>query len=151
MPGWREHRSRGRKAVACLPSQFKHPTFIPCMSGLLSSPSASMQACDCLGGKEKQSPISRGTQESSLSSLWIANCPSATGLVVSHCANNGCMRAKLLQSSLILQPTRLLCPWYSPGKNTGVGCHALLLGNLLNPRIEPASPSAPILQADSLS
>ena len=25
-----------------------------------------------------------------------------------------------------LLPTRLLCPWASPGKNTGVGCHALL-------------------------
>ena len=25
-----------------------------------------------------------------------------------------------------LQPTRLLCPRVSPGKNTGVGCHALL-------------------------
>ena len=25
-----------------------------------------------------------------------------------------------------LQPARLLCPWDSPGKNTGVGCHALL-------------------------
>ena len=24
------------------------------------------------------------------------------------------------------QPTRLLCPWDSPGKNTGVGCHFLL-------------------------
>ena len=27
-----------------------------------------------------------------------------------------------------LQPPRLLCPWDSPGKNTGVGCHALLRG-----------------------
>ena len=27
-----------------------------------------------------------------------------------------------------LQPTRLLCPWGSPGKDTGVGCHALLQG-----------------------
>ena len=27
---------------------------------------------------------------------------------------------------LQLLPTRLLCPWDSPGKNTGVGCHALL-------------------------
>ena len=27
-----------------------------------------------------------------------------------------------------LQPTRLLCPCDSPGKNTGVGCHALLQG-----------------------
>ena len=24
------------------------------------------------------------------------------------------------------QPTRLRCPWYPPGKNTGVGCHCLL-------------------------
>ena len=27
-----------------------------------------------------------------------------------------------------LQPTRLLCPWDSPGKDTGVGCCALLQG-----------------------
>ena len=27
-----------------------------------------------------------------------------------------------------LQPARLLCPWNSPGKNIGVGCHALLQG-----------------------
>ena len=27
-----------------------------------------------------------------------------------------------------LQPTRLLCPWESPGKNTGVGCHFLPQG-----------------------
>ena len=25
-----------------------------------------------------------------------------------------------------LQPTRLPCPWDSPGNNTGVGCHFLL-------------------------
>ena len=27
-----------------------------------------------------------------------------------------------------LQPARVLCPWNSPGKNTGVDCHALLQG-----------------------
>ena len=27
-----------------------------------------------------------------------------------------------------VQPTRLLCPWNFPGKNTGVGCHILLQG-----------------------
>ena len=27
-----------------------------------------------------------------------------------------------------LQPARLLCPWDSPGKHTGVGCHSLLQG-----------------------
>ena len=26
-------------------------------------------------------------------------------------------------------PARLLCPWDSPGKNTGVGCHVLLQGS----------------------
>ena len=31
------------------------------------------------------------------------------------------------------QPIRLLCPWDSPGKNTGVGCHFLLHGELLLP------------------
>ena len=39
--------------------------------------------------------------------------------------------AKSLQSCPTLrphrrQPTRLLCPWAFPGKNTGVGCHFLL-------------------------
>ena len=27
-----------------------------------------------------------------------------------------------------LEPARLLCPWDSPGKNTGVDCHSLLQG-----------------------
>ena len=30
-----------------------------------------------------------------------------------------------------LYPTRLLCPWDYPGKNTGVGCHSLLRGIFL--------------------
>ena len=30
-----------------------------------------------------------------------------------------------------LKPTRLLCPWNSPGKNIGMGCHSLLQGILL--------------------
>ena len=35
--------------------------------------------------------------------------------------------AKLLQSCPTLcDPTRLPCPWDSPGKNTGAGCHFLL-------------------------
>ncbi|XDA79720.1 hypothetical protein R6Z07F_009729 [Ovis aries] len=31
-----------------------------------------------------------------------------------------------------LQPTRLLCPWNSPGKNTGVDYHSLLQRNFPN-------------------
>ena len=33
--------------------------------------------------------------------------------------------------TLGLKPTRLLCPWNFPGKNTGVGCHFLLKGIFL--------------------
>ena len=46
-----------------------------------------------------------------------------------------------------VQPTRLLCPWRFPGKNTRVGSHSLLQGNLPDPGIEPRSPA---LQADYL-
>ena len=50
-----------------------------------------------------------------------------------------------------LESARLLCPWDSPGKNTGVGCHAFLQGIFpTQPGIEPISPAAPVLQADSL-
>ena len=38
----------------------------------------------------------------------------------------------------------------SPGKNTGVCCHALLQGNLPNPGRTQVEPRSPILQADSL-
>ena len=31
-----------------------------------------------------------------------------------------------------VQPARILSPWDSPGKNTGVGCHALLEGIFLS-------------------
>ena len=42
-----------------------------------------------------------------------------------------CYVASVMSDSLRphgLQPTRPLCPWDSPGKNTGVGCQALLQG-----------------------
>ena len=54
------------------------------------------------------------------------------------------MHAKLLQSCLTLCDSvdhSLLCPRDSPGKNAGVGCQALLQGNLLSPGIEPTSVS----------
>ena len=36
-----------------------------------------------------------------------------------------------------LQPARLLCPWDSPGKNTGVVCHPLLQGIFLTQGSNP--------------
>ena len=45
---------------------------------------------------------------------------------------HACQVASFVSDSLRpcgLWPTRLLCPWDSPDKNTGAGCHALLQGN----------------------
>ena len=50
-----------------------------------------------------------------------------------------------------LQPTRLLCPWDSPGKGTGVGCHFPLQGIFLTQGSNPHLPSLLNWQADSLS
>ena len=44
-------------------------------------------------------------------------CPSLPLVVVAICAQS--------------KPTRLLSPWDSSGKNTGVGCHFLLQGIVL--------------------
>ena len=38
------------------------------------------------------------------------------------------------------QPTRLFCPWDSPGKNTGVGCHFLLQCMRVKSESEVAQP-----------
>ena len=38
----------------------------------------------------------------------------------------------------------------SPGKNTGVSCHALLQGNLPNPETKPRSPAHECLDKDYL-
>ena len=37
-------------------------------------------------------------------------------------------------------PARLLCPWDSPGKDTGVGCHALPQGIFPTQRLNPGLP-----------
>ena len=54
-----------------------------------------------------------------------------------------CMLSHSVMSSFLppqeLQPARLLCPWNFPGKNTG-GLPFPTLGDLPDPRIEPASP-----------
>ena len=39
-----------------------------------------------------------------------------------------------------LYPTRILCPWDSPGKNTGRGCHFLLQGIFLTQGSNPSLP-----------
>ena len=52
-----------------------------------------------------------------------------------------CVSRSVMSNSLWphgLQPARLLCPWDSPGKNTGVGCHSLLQGILLTQGSNPS-------------
>ena len=50
-----------------------------------------------------------------------------------------------------LQPTRLLCPWDSPGKNTGVCCYFLLQGIFPTQELNPGLPHCRQTQADALT
>ena len=52
----------------------------------------------------------------------------------------GALSRVLLLRSHELQPTGLLCPWDSPGKNTGVGCHSLLQGIFSTQELNPGLP-----------
>ena len=59
--------------------------------------------------------------------LW---CSAFFMVQLSHCRSVSISRSVVSDSLLShgLWPTMLLCPWNSPGKNTGVGCHFLLQG-----------------------
>ena len=47
-----------------------------------------------------------------------------------------------IRTRLMVMDSRLLFLWNFPGKNTGLGCHSLLQGDLPNPGIEPKSPAS---------
>ena len=67
---------------------------------------------------------------------------------LNHHAVHACWIAWVVSNSFLshrLQLARLLCPWDSPGKNTGMGCHFLLQGNLPDPGTEPESFTSPAL------
>ena len=50
-----------------------------------------------------------------------------------------------------LEPTRLLRPWDSPGKNTGVGCRFLLQGIFPTQGSNPGLPHCRQTQADAVT
>ena len=52
----------------------------------------------------------------------------------------GCWLPAENKGWLLSLPTRHLCPWASPGKNTEVGCHALLQGVRCHTLWQPAPP-----------
>ena len=58
---------------------------------------------------------------------------------------SSCAQSSLTVWPHELQPTRLLCPWDDPGKNTGVGCHFLLQGIFLTQGSNLVSLMAPAL------
>ena len=61
-------------------------------------------------------------------------CCSRTLYLDSGVCVQACLATSVVSDSLRphgLQPARLLRPWDSPGKNTGVGCHTLLQGGFL--------------------
>ena len=67
-----------------------------------------------------------------------SNCMSFTR--ISWCYMCAVLRCSVVSNSLWphgLLPTRLLCPWNFPGKNTGVGCHFLLQGIFLTQGSNP--------------
>ena len=62
----------------------------------------------------------------------VAHKASSVCVCVCVCAR-ACVRActhmlRCLTLRNTMEPTRLLCPWNSPGKNTGASCHFLLQG-----------------------
>ena len=65
---------------------------------------------------------------------WMANMLHPGSVVIAQLLSH-------VQGSHGLQLTRLLCPWDFPGKNTEVGSHSLLQGNLPNPGTKPTSPA----------
>ena len=64
--------------------------------------------------------ISRRHFSNTFSYFWCLNDITLLLLLLSHFSQADSVRPHRRQ------PTRLLCPWDSPGKNTGVGCHFLL-------------------------
>ena len=72
-----------------------------------------------------------GANQNTQSCVHVQSCPTL-------CDSNG------------LQPTRLLCPWGFPSKNTGVGCHFLLQGIFTTQGSNPCLLCLLYWQADSL-
>ena len=69
-----------------------------------------------------------------------------TTLLIGHmcvCVNHSDMSYSLQSHGL--QPTRLLYPWNSPDKDTGVGCHSLLQGIFLTQGSNPHLIMSPAL------
>ena len=80
-------------------------------------------------------------------------CPHRCGVCMSVLCVHVCSVASVIPDPVRpfgLQPARLLCPWDSPGKSIGVGCHALLQGIFLTQELNLHLLCLPHWQAGSL-
>ena len=89
-----------------------------------------------VGGQDPTSPLSvlRGPWTGWFSSKKTVNgiCPlmNPVSLTCMHvCALSRFSRVRLFAVLCKWKSSRLLCPWDSLGKKTGVGCHSLLWGS----------------------
>ena len=76
--------------------------------------------------------------------IWLCTCDRMAGCFDTNGLCWWCLRECYVTSVVSdfswphgLMPSRLLCPWDSPGKNTGVSCHALLQGIFLTQGFNP--------------
>ena len=89
----------------------------------------SLQSCPTLHDSRDCSPPVSSTHGIFQTRVleWVAIAFSGFRMGASHKWGNCCCEvASVMSNSVRLhrrQPTRLPCPWDSPGKNTGVGCH----------------------------
>ena len=71
--------------------------------------------------------------------VYVWPSPFSVHLKLSQrCYSTVCVSCSFMSNSLRpqeLQPTKFLCPWNSPDKNTGVGSHSLLQGIFLTQRL----------------
>ena len=86
---------------------------------------------------------------------FTPSCPSSfKSLALNPLRNGVVVHACSVVSNFLpphgLQPTRLLCPWDSPGKNTGVGCHSYLQGDFLTQGLNLGLLQLLLWQVDSL-
>ena len=74
---------------------------------------------NCQLPQQEESSTGKNPQLSASSGKVFFLSPAAAGAAVASVVSDSVRPHRR-------QPTRLLCPWDSPGKNTGVGCHFLL-------------------------
>ena len=97
---------------------------------------------------QKTSTISQSRENSLVIPIYIPPAVNNYQYFVHFILLCACLVTSVMSNSLPLhgvQSANLLCPWNFHGKNTEVGYHALLLGNLSNPGIQPMSFASPAL------